>query len=61
MFYQEAFHKLSQVDSLVTIGERHQRNLAATFEKPIQQIHFCLHSNANECFKWGCLFLYGYL
>ena len=55
MFYQEALPKvrfLSRVDSLLTIRDRQWRKLAATFEKPTQQIHFRLCGN-------GCLFLYG--
>ena len=39
----------SRVDSLITIGERHWRKLAATFEKTNQQIHFCLSGNAFSC------------
>ena len=36
MFYQDALPKLrflSRVDSLLTIGDRHWRKVAATFEK----------------------------
>ena len=58
MFYQEALPKVSCVESLLTIRDRYQRMLAATFEKPYQQIHFRLHS--NEClFMWGAYFCMG--
>ena len=42
MFYQEALTKfrfLSCVDSLLTIGDRHWRKVAATFEKA-KSAHF---------------------
>ena len=45
---------LSCVNSLLVIRDRHCRILAATFEKPNQQIHcFC----SNRCiFMWGAYF-----
>ena len=55
MFYQEALPKLrflSRVDSLLTIGDRHWRKVAATFKKA---------KSANSLpFAWnGCLFMWG--
>ena len=55
MFYQEAlpeFQFLSRLDSLLTIGDRHWRKVAATFEKA---------ELANSLlFAWnGCLFMWG--
>ena len=49
MLYQEALHKcfLSCANSLITIGDRRWKKLAATFKKLDQQIHCCFHGN------WG--------
>ena len=54
MLYQEAlpkFRLLSRVDSLLTIGDRHWRKVATTFEKA---------KSANLLpFAWiGCLFMW---
>ena len=55
MFYQEAlpeFCFLSRVDSLLTIGNRHWRKVATTFEKA--------ESTNSLPFAWnGCLFMWG--
>ena len=59
MFYQEALPKfqfLSSVDSLLTIGDRHWRKVATTFE--IAESANSLLFAQNGClFMWaGCLF-----
>ena len=55
MFYQEALPKfrfLSRVDSLLTIGDRHWRKVAATFEKAES-------ANSLPFAQNGCLFMWG--
>ena len=55
MFYQEALPKfcfLSCVDSLLTIGDRHWRKVAATFEKAESANSFLFVRN-------GCVFMWG--
>ena len=52
------FWFISCVDSLLTIGDRHWRKLATTFQKPNQQIHFRLRSN-GYLFIWGACFYRG--
>ena len=54
-FYQEAlpiFWVVSCVDSLLTIGDRHWRKLAATFEK-------AKPANSLPFMWYGCLFMWG--
>ena len=61
MFYQEALPKfrfLSHVDSLLTIGDRHWQEVAATFEtaESANSLLFAL----NGClFMWGAYFCMG--
>ena len=61
MFYQEALPKfrfLSHVDSLLTIGDRHWRKVAATFKKAesVNLLTFAL----NGClFMWDAYFFRG--
>ena len=60
MLYQEALPKFWFVSlvSLLTIGKKHWRKLAATFEKPTQQINFRLCG--NRClFMWGAYLCMG--
>ena len=61
MFYQEALPKfqfLSRVDSLLTIGDRHRRTVAATFEKA--ESANSLPFARNGCpFVWGVYFCMG--
>ena len=55
MFYQDALPKfrfLSRVDSLLTIGDRHWRKVAATFEKAES-------ANSLPFARNGCLFMWG--
>ena len=55
MFYQEALPKfwfLSCVDSLLTIGDRHWRKVASTFEKAES-------ANSLPFAQNGCLFMWG--
>ena len=55
MFYQEAlpeFWFLSCVDSLLTIGDRHWRKVASTFEKAES-------ANSLPFAQNGCLFMWG--
>ena len=55
MFYQEVLPKfrfLSRVDSLPTIGDRHWRKVAATFEKAES-------ANSLPFARNGCLFMWG--
>ena len=54
MFYQEAlpkFQLLYGVDSLLTIGDRHWRKVAATFEKAES-------ANSLSFAQNGCLFMW---
>ena len=58
MFYQEALPKfrfLSRVDSLLTIGDRHWRKVAATFEKAesANSLSFAVHFHIGACFCMG--------
>ena len=61
MFHQEAltkFQLLSRVDSLLTIGDRHWRKVAAMFEraKSVNSLPFA----RNGClFMWGACFCTG--
>ena len=60
-FYQDALPKfwfLSHIDSLLTIGDRHRRKVAAAFKTALQQIHFRFYgTGAFSCgvplFVWG--------
>ena len=55
LFNQEALPKfcfVSRVDILLTIGDRHWRKLAVTFNKAESANSFHLYSN-------GCLFMWG--
>ena len=56
MFYQEAlpkFHFLSCVDSLLTIGDRHWRKVAATFKKAESTSVFAVHFSMSAYFCMG--------
>ena len=61
MFYQEALPKfwvVSYVDSLLTIGDRHWQNLAATFEKVKSANSLPFARNGCLC-MWGAHFCMG--
>ena len=58
MFYQEALPKfcfLSHVDSLLTIGDRHGRKVAATLEKvkSANSLPFVVHFHMGAYFCMG--------
>ena len=63
MFYQEAlpeFQFLSGVDSLLTIGDRHWRKVASTFEKAkAESANSLLFARNGHLFTWGAYFCMG--
>ena len=61
MFYQEALPKfqfLSCVDSLLTIGDRHWRKIASTFEK-VESANSLPFAWNGHLFTWAAYFRIG--
>ena len=64
MFYQEALPKfrfLSHVNNLLTIGDRHWRKVATTFEKAesANSLSFAVHFHMGAYFCMGVFFSMG--